>query len=67
VWRRRARAHALIPYVIKLFHDMPWDEPGGKFDDEMRAAYTVTKAVLPAMTECTVRHRELARPASPAG
>ncbi|MFF2412323.1 SDR family NAD(P)-dependent oxidoreductase [Streptomyces sp. NPDC058092] len=43
--------NALTPYVIKPFQDMTWEELGGKIDDEMRAAFTVTKAVLPAMTE----------------
>ncbi|MFG6191197.1 SDR family NAD(P)-dependent oxidoreductase [Nonomuraea sp. JJY05] len=43
--------NALTPYVVKPFHDMTWEELGGKLDDEMRAAFTVTKAVLPAMTE----------------
>jgi 3-oxoacyl-[acyl-carrier protein] reductase len=43
--------NALTPYVIKPFQDMTWEELGGKLDDEMRAAFTVTKAVLPAMTE----------------
>jgi len=43
--------NALTPYVIKSFQDMTWDELGGKLDDEMRAAFAVTKAVLPAMTQ----------------
>ncbi|MFC4588801.1 SDR family NAD(P)-dependent oxidoreductase [Sphaerisporangium corydalis] len=43
--------NALTPYVIKPFQDMTWDELGGKLDDEMRAAFVVTRAVLPAMTE----------------
>ncbi len=43
--------NALTPYVIKPFQDMTWEELGGKLDDEMRAAFAVTKAVLPAMTE----------------
>ena len=43
--------NALTPYAIKSFQDMTWDELGGKLDDEMRAAYVVTRAVLPAMTE----------------
>ncbi|WP_405161021.1 SDR family oxidoreductase [Nocardia sp. NBC_01499] len=43
--------NALTPYAIKSFQDMTWKELGGKLDDEMRAAFTVTKAVLPAMTE----------------
>lgn len=43
--------NALTPYAIKPFQDMTWKELGGKLDDEMRAAFTVTKAVLPAMTD----------------
>ncbi|MFF0454393.1 SDR family NAD(P)-dependent oxidoreductase [Nocardia africana] len=43
--------NALTPYAIKPFQEMTWAELGGKLDDEMRAAFIVTKAVLPAMTE----------------
>lgn len=43
--------NALTPYVVKPFQDMTWEELGGKLDAEMRAAFAVTKAVLPAMTE----------------
>ncbi|MFL6120041.1 SDR family NAD(P)-dependent oxidoreductase [Actinophytocola sp.] len=43
--------NALTPYAIKPFRDMTWEELGGKLDDEMRAAFVVTKAVLPAMTD----------------
>ncbi|MFI6493486.1 SDR family NAD(P)-dependent oxidoreductase [Streptomyces sp. NPDC050564] len=43
--------NALVPFVIKSFQDMTWEELGGKLDAEMHAAYAVTKAVLPAMTE----------------
>lgn len=43
--------NALTPYVVKSFEDMTWEELGGKVNDEMRAGWTVTKAVLPAMTE----------------
>lgn len=42
--------NALIPYAVKSFQDMTWDELGGKIDAEMHAAYAVTKAVLPHMT-----------------
>jgi 3-oxoacyl-[acyl-carrier protein] reductase len=42
--------NVLTPYVIKPFQDMTWEELGSKLDDEMRAAFAVTKAVLPAMT-----------------
>ena len=30
---------------------MRWEELGGKLDDEMRAAFAVTRAALPAMIE----------------
>jgi 3-oxoacyl-[acyl-carrier protein] reductase len=43
--------NALIPYAVKSFQDMAWEDLGGKLDGEMRAAFAVTKAVLPAMTE----------------
>ncbi|MDX2818854.1 SDR family NAD(P)-dependent oxidoreductase [Streptomyces sp. PA03-5A] len=43
--------NALIPYVVTSFQDMTWEELGGKLDAEMHAAFTVTKAVLPSMTE----------------
>jgi 3-oxoacyl-[acyl-carrier protein] reductase len=43
--------NALTPYAVKSFQDMSWEELGGKVDDEMRAAYVVSKAVLPAMLE----------------
>jgi 3-oxoacyl-[acyl-carrier protein] reductase len=43
--------NALIPYAVKSFQDMTWEELGGKLDAEMHAAYAVTKAVVPAMTE----------------
>jgi 3-oxoacyl-[acyl-carrier protein] reductase len=41
--------NALTPYAIKPFQEMTWEELGGKLDDEMRAAFVVTKAVVPAM------------------
>lgn len=50
-WHRRTCAQCAHPYVIKPFQDMTWEELGGKLDDEMRAAFAVTKAVLLAMTE----------------
>jgi 3-oxoacyl-[acyl-carrier protein] reductase len=43
--------NALIPYAVKSFQDMTWEELGGKIDAEMHAAFVVTKAVLPTMTE----------------
>jgi 3-oxoacyl-[acyl-carrier protein] reductase len=42
--------NALIPYAIKSFDEISWDELGGKLDHEMRAAFLVTKAVVPGMT-----------------
>jgi 3-oxoacyl-[acyl-carrier protein] reductase len=43
--------NALTPYAIKPFQEMTWDELGGKLDDEIRAAFVVSKAVLPHMAE----------------
>jgi len=41
---------ALIPYAIKSFDEITWDELGGKLEQEMRAAFLMTKAVVPGMT-----------------
>jgi 3-oxoacyl-[acyl-carrier protein] reductase len=43
--------NALIPYAIKSFDEISWDELGGKLDQEMRAAFLITKAVVPGMAE----------------
>ncbi|MGH3167183.1 MAG: SDR family NAD(P)-dependent oxidoreductase [Trebonia sp.] len=43
--------NALIPYAVKSFDEITWDELGGKLDQELRAAYLVTKAVIPGMTK----------------
>ncbi|WP_329246545.1 SDR family oxidoreductase [Actinoallomurus sp. NBC_01490] len=42
---------ALIPYAIKSFQEMSWEEFGGKIHDEMLAAFELTKAVTPAMVD----------------
>jgi 3-oxoacyl-[acyl-carrier protein] reductase len=42
--------NALIPYAIKSFDEISWDELGGKLEQEMRAAFVMTKAVVPGMT-----------------
>ncbi|GAA4560926.1 SDR family NAD(P)-dependent oxidoreductase [Planotetraspora kaengkrachanensis] len=42
--------NALIPYAIKSFDEITWDELGGKLEQEMRAAFLMTKAVVPGMT-----------------
>lgn len=42
--------NALIPYAIKSFGEISWNELGGKLDQEMRAAFLLTKAVVPGMT-----------------
>jgi 3-oxoacyl-[acyl-carrier protein] reductase len=39
--------NALIPYAIKSFDEISWQELGGKLDQEMRAAFLLTKAVVP--------------------
>ena len=41
---------ASIPYAIKSFDEISWDELGGKLDQEMLAAFVLTKAVAPGMT-----------------
>jgi 3-oxoacyl-[acyl-carrier protein] reductase len=41
---------ALIPYAIKSFEKISADELGGKLDQEIRAAFLLTKAVVPGMT-----------------
>jgi 3-oxoacyl-[acyl-carrier protein] reductase len=43
--------NALIPYAVKSFDEISWDELGGKLDEEVRAAFVVTKAVVPAMAK----------------
>src|SRR5215469_10416242 len=43
--------NALIPYAIKSFDEISWDELGGKLDQEMHAAFVLTKAVVPGMTK----------------
>jgi 3-oxoacyl-[acyl-carrier protein] reductase len=42
--------NALIPYPIKSFEEISVDELAGKLDQEVRAAFQVTKAVVPGMT-----------------
>jgi len=42
--------NALIPYPIKSFDEISAVELAGKLDQEMRAAFQVTKAVVPGMT-----------------
>jgi len=42
--------NALIPFAVKSFDEISWDELGGKLEQEMRAAFGVTKAVVPGMT-----------------
>jgi 3-oxoacyl-[acyl-carrier protein] reductase len=43
--------NALIPYAVKSFDEISWDELGGKLEQEMRAAFLLTKAVVPGMTK----------------
>jgi 3-oxoacyl-[acyl-carrier protein] reductase len=42
--------NALIPFDVTSFADLTWDQLGGKVDRELRAAFLVTKAVVPGMT-----------------
>jgi 3-oxoacyl-[acyl-carrier protein] reductase len=41
----------LVPFAMKPFRDMTWEEFGGKLRDEMLVAFTLTKAVVPAMID----------------
>lgn len=41
--------NALIPFVVTSFAKLSWEQLGGKLDSEMRAAFLVTKAVVPEM------------------
>ena len=45
--------NALIPYDVTSFADLTWEQLGGKLDREMRAAFLVTKAVVPDMISRT--------------
>jgi len=39
----------LIPFDVTSFADLSWEQLGGKVDRELRAAFLITKAVVPAM------------------
>src|SRR6478609_8875198 len=41
--------NALIPFDVPSFADLSWEQLGGKLDRELRAAYLITKAVVPGM------------------
>jgi NAD(P)-dependent dehydrogenase (short-subunit alcohol dehydrogenase family) len=41
--------NALIPFTVTSFADLSWEQLGGKLDSELRAAFLVTKAVVPSM------------------
>jgi 3-oxoacyl-[acyl-carrier protein] reductase len=41
--------NALIPFAITSFAELTWEQLGGKLDRELRAAFLVTKAVVPEM------------------
>jgi 3-oxoacyl-[acyl-carrier protein] reductase len=41
--------NALIPFAVTSFADLSWEQLGGKLDRELRAAFLVTKAVVPGM------------------
>ena len=41
--------NALIPFDVTSFADLTWDQLGGKLDRELRAAFLITKAVVPGM------------------
>jgi NAD(P)-dependent dehydrogenase (short-subunit alcohol dehydrogenase family) len=41
--------NALIPFQVTSFGDLTWEQLGGKLDRELRAAFLITKAVVPWM------------------
>lgn len=41
--------NALIPYAITSFAELTWEQLGGKLDRELRAAFLMTKSVVPEM------------------
>ena len=41
--------NALIPFAITSFAELTWEQLGGKLDRELRAAFLITKAVVPGM------------------
>lgn len=41
--------NALIPFDVTSFADLTWEQLGGKLERELRAAYLLTKAIVPAM------------------
>lgn len=43
--------NAMTPFPVTSFADLSWEQLGTKLDQEMRAAYLLTNAVLPGMTD----------------
>jgi 3-oxoacyl-[acyl-carrier protein] reductase len=41
--------NANIPFDVTSFADLSWEQLGGKLDRELRAAFLITKAVVPGM------------------
>ncbi len=41
--------NALTPFAITSFAELTWEQLGGKLDSELRAAFLMTKAVVPGM------------------
>jgi 3-oxoacyl-[acyl-carrier protein] reductase len=41
--------NALIPFAVTSFAELTWEQLGGKLEQELHAAFLVTKAVVPKM------------------
>jgi NAD(P)-dependent dehydrogenase (short-subunit alcohol dehydrogenase family) len=41
--------NAMTPFAVTSFADLSWEQLGGKLDSELRAAFLITKAVVPGM------------------
>ena len=45
--------NALTPFAITSFAELSWEQLGGKLNNELQAAFLVTKAVVPGMISRT--------------
>jgi 3-oxoacyl-[acyl-carrier protein] reductase len=41
--------NAMTPFAITSFAELSWEQLGGKLDSELRAAFLITKALVPGM------------------
>ena len=51
--------NALIPFAITSFEKLTWEQLGGKLNNELRAAFLMTKAVVPGMVSAQIRSADI--------